>query len=271
MRRIFGRYGVVAVALLAMATWSGNSFGREKDASNDSTSNAQSNASNDDSQNASQNNNDRRNQDRDQSDADAQHHAALGISVVDNDGRVRVVAILPGSPAARAGLQVGDEIRSVDDQRIRTADGLTEEVGEKQPGSNVELSIRRNGERRTLQARLVSSQEVRQNNRQYASNDGNRGNRQNGWNQNQYQNGWNRNRASSYDPNAQSGSQSVNQQIRQLRQQVAQLQQEVDELRNQSADGARVGYRNRSNNASRDGGQTSGNDRSDRNSDQESD
>ena len=265
MRRIFGRYGVVAAALLAMATWSGSSFGREKDSSNES----QSKASSDDSQNASQNNNDRRNQDRDQSDADAQHHAALGISVVDNDGRVRVVAILPGSPAARAGLQVGDEIRSVDDQRIRTAEGLTEEVGEKQPGSNVELSIRRNGERRTLQARLVSSQEVRQNNRQYAANDDgyNRGNRQNGWNQN----GWNRNRASSYDPNAQSGSQSVNQQIRMLRQQVAQLQQEVDELRNQSANGARVGYRNRSNDTSRDGGQTNGNDRSDRNSDQESD
>ena len=122
-------------------------------------------------------------------------------------------------------------------------------MGEKQPGSNVELSIRRNGERRTLQARLVSSQEVRQNNRQYAANDDgyNRGNRQNGWNQN----GWNRNRASSYDPNAQSGSQSVNQQIRMLRQQVAQLQQEVDELRNQSANGARVGYRNRSNDTSR--------------------
>ena len=84
MRRIFGRYGVVAAALLAMATWSGSSFGREKDSSNES----QSKASSDDSQNASQNNNDRRNQDRDQSDADAQHHAALGISVVDNDGRV---------------------------------------------------------------------------------------------------------------------------------------------------------------------------------------
>jgi hypothetical protein len=279
MRRIFGRYGMVAVALAALATWSGSSFGREKEASNDTQSNA-ANASTDESSSTAQSNNgnnDRRGQDREQGDADAQHHAALGISVVDHDGRVRVIAILPASPAAKAGLQVGDEIRYVDDQRIRTAEGLTDEVGEKQPGSNVELSIRRNGERRTVQARLASSQEMAANrgqNNRYAANDdnnyNNRGNRQNGWNQNQSQNGWNRNRASSYDPNAQSGSQSVNQQIRTLRQQVAQLQQEVDDLRNQSAGGARVGYRNRSNNSSRDG-QTGGNDRSDRNSDQESD
>jgi len=271
MRRIFGHYGIVALALVAMATWSGSSFGREKDSSDDTKSNANKAAS-DDSQAGQSNdrNNQDRNQDHNQSEADAQHHAALGISIVDNDGRVRVVAILPGSPAARAGLQVGDEIRYVDDQRIRTAEGLTDEVGEKQAGSNVELSIRRNGERRTVQARLASSQEMatsRGQNRQYVSNDdnNNRGNRQNGWNQN----GWNRNRASSYDPNTQSNSQSVNQQIRTLRQQVAQLQQEVDDLRNQS--GARVGYRNRSNNASRDGSQTGGNDRSDRNSDQDSD
>jgi len=281
MRRNLVQYGLVAVALFALSTWGGSSFGRDKDSSDNDQSKA-SNAASDDAQSA-QNGNDRRNQDRDQTDADAQHHAALGISVADNDGRVRVIAILPASPAAKAGLQVGDEIRYVDDQRIRTAEGLTEEVGEKQPGSNVELSIRRNGERRTVQARLGSAQELNanrgQNNRQYAANDdnnfNNRGNRQNGWNQNgwnqnQGQNGWNRNRASSYDPNTQQGSQSVNQQIRSLRQQVAQLQQEVDDLRNQQAGGSRVGYRNRSNNNSRDG-HSGGYDRNDRNSDQESD
>jgi hypothetical protein len=223
-----------------------------------------------------------RNQDREQSD-DPQHHASLGISMVESDGRVRVVAVLPGSPAARAGLQVGDEVRYVDDQRIRTTEGLQEEVNERQPGSTVELSIRRNGEKQTLHARLGSGQDTgnrSRNNRQYAANDqdqnqNNRGNRQygnqNGWNQNG-QNGWNRNRASSYDPDAQN-SQAITQQLRSLRQQVAQLQQEVDELRNQSASGTRVGHRNRSNNTSRDGNQQNGNgsDRNDRNSDQDSD
>ncbi len=238
------RYLILSAALLAALAWSGTSFGRDKDAGNDSQSNA-SDASSNDSQSTAQNRNDR--QDRDHSE-DAQHHAALGISMSESDGHVRVIAVMPGSPAARAGVQVGDEIRAVDDQKIRTTQGLTEEIEEQQPGATVELSIRRNGERKTLQAKLASSQESRRwrNNRQMASN---------GWNE-EYnnnanrQNGWNRNRASSYDPN-----QSVSQQLNQLRQQVAQLQQEVDELRGQSANNSRVSYRSRTNNTSRDGGQ----------------
>ena len=164
--------------------------------------------------------------------------------MLESDGRVRVVAVMPGSPAARAGLQVGDEIRSVDDQRIRTTEGLTDEICEKQPGAKVELSIRRNGEPSTLHARLASAQELSGNrghsDRQYASTTTtiaetaktagtaivprrtiptpNRA----------------RNRSVSNFPA--------------LRQQIAQLQEEVDELRNQSAGGTRVGYRNRSNN-----------------------
>jgi len=253
------RYLILPAALLAAIAWGGTSFGRDKDSGNDSQSKA-SNTSGNDTQATNQNGNDQ--QGREGAD-DAQHHAALGISMTDSDGHVRVAAVMPGSPAAKAGLQVGDEIRAVDDERIRTAEGLTEEIGEQQPGATVELSIRRNGERRTLHARLASSQEANRwrNNRQFGLN------RQNGSN-GQYasnvenddynsrgnqQNGWNRNRASSYDPDSQSASQAIHQQLRQLRQQVAQLQQEVDELRGQSANGTRVGYRNRSNNNSRDG------------------
>jgi PDZ domain len=248
------RYLILSAALLALAAWSGKSFGRDKDSGNDSQTNASDSASNE-TQSSAQNRNDR--QDRENAD-DAQHHAALGISMTDSDGHVRVAAVMPGSPAARAGLQVGDEIRAVDDQRIRTADELTEEIGEQQPGANVELSIRRNGERRTLHARLASSQEANRwrNNRQVASNAGNDEYNNRGYRQD----GWNRNRASSYDPDSQLNSQAINQQLRQMRQQVAQLQQEVDELRNQSAN-TRLGNRNRANNASRDGGQGSGNDR----------
>ncbi len=88
----------------------------------------------------------------------AQHHAALGVSLREADGHVTVIAVLPGSPAARAGLQAGDVIRYVGDQRIATAQGLAEEIGEYRPGSQVELSIRRNGEKQTVSARLGSRQ-----------------------------------------------------------------------------------------------------------------
>jgi hypothetical protein len=249
------RYLILSAALLAATTWGGISFGRDKDkdSAGDQPSSA-SDSSNNDSQSAHNDRSDQnRNNNNNNNSDDAQHHAALGISMVEADGHVRVTAVLPGSPAAKAGLQAGDEIRAVDDQRIRTAQGLTDEIGEQQPGATVELSIRRNGERRTLNARLANSQEISGNrgrwNRQYATND-------NDNHRNNSQNGWNRNRASSYDPDSQSGSQSVNQQLRQLRQQVAQLQEEVDQLRGQSAGGTRVGYRNRSNNSSRDGGQS---------------
>jgi HSP20 family molecular chaperone IbpA len=281
----------LAVALLAALAWSGNSFGRDQDDSQ-ATGNSGSNssASNDNSQTSTQNdsrnqdrdNRENRNQDRDNRNSsdnrnnnqEDQHHASLGISMVEQDGHVRVTAVMPGSPAAKAGVQVNDEIRAVDEQRIRTAEGLSEEIGEKQAGATVELAVRRNGERRTLRARLASAQEFGsrrnrqwQQGQQYGQQD--QYGRQNGqWAQNGQQGGndenrgrlgnWNRNRASSYDPD----SQSVNQQVQQLRQQVNQLQQEVDELRGQQGNN-RVGYRTRLNNSSRDGNSQYNNGRND--------
>ncbi len=108
-------------------------------------------------QNGQQNPNNQNRRD-DNDDDDAQHHAALGVSLRESDGRVTVIAVLPGSPAARAGLRNGDVIRYVGDQRIATAAGLAEEIGEYKPGSQVELSIRRNGEKQTLTANLGSRQ-----------------------------------------------------------------------------------------------------------------
>ena len=139
------RYLILPAALLAVAAWGGTSFGREKDAGNDSQSNASESSTND-SQSTGQNRNDR--QEREEMD-DAEHHAALGISMVEKDGHVRVAAVMPGSPAARAGLQVDDEIRAVGDQRIRTTDGLTEEISEQQPGvpSNCQFAAMANAAR----------------------------------------------------------------------------------------------------------------------------
>jgi predicted metalloprotease with PDZ domain len=96
------------------------------------------------------------NRDRSDADEDAQYHATLGVSINESDGRVSVIAVAPGSPAARAGLRVGDEIRYVDDQRIRTTHGLIEAIREYHPGSHIDLSILRNGERQVLKVKLGS-------------------------------------------------------------------------------------------------------------------
>ena len=223
--------------------------------SGNSANNANGAASNDASaanQN-SQSNADRSSQDRQRTD-DA-HHAILGVSLAESDGHVHVTAIMPGSPAAKAGLQVNDEIRAVDDQRIRTVEGLTEEIGQQQPGSTVELSIRRNGEPARFKPTWLASKSCTvmrtRGNRWYAASEenSNRNGAGDNWTR---QNNWNRNRASSYEPDARGASSSVGQQLRQLQEQVAQLQAEVDELRGQSAAGSRVGYRNRSANSTRD-------------------
>lgn len=70
----------------------------------------------------------------------------LGLEVEAREGAVGVVAPMPGSPAARAGLQRGDLIVKVDDQPLAgvpLADAIARMRG--QPGTPVSLSIRRAG------------------------------------------------------------------------------------------------------------------------------
>ncbi len=64
--------------------------------------------------------------------------------------------MLPGSPAAQAGIRVGDEITQVDAASIRASQQLIAEIGKRQPGSQVELGIRRGGEEKTFRATLAS-------------------------------------------------------------------------------------------------------------------
>ena len=70
----------------------------------------------------------------------------LGLQVDMLDGLVRVVAPMPGTPAARAGLQSGDLIVSFDDQPIQgmaLTDAISRMRGE--PGTPIALMIRRAG------------------------------------------------------------------------------------------------------------------------------
>lgn len=70
----------------------------------------------------------------------------LGLEVDMLDGLVRVVAPMPGTPAARAGLQSGDLIVRFDDQPVQgmaLADAISRMRGE--PGTAIALMIRRAG------------------------------------------------------------------------------------------------------------------------------
>ena len=79
----------------------------------------------------------------------------LGIEIQPSEGAVRVVAPMPGSPAARAGVTAGDLIVRVDDQSvvgIPLADAIAKMRGA--PGTPVTITIRRAGEPQELTVSL---------------------------------------------------------------------------------------------------------------------
>jgi serine protease Do len=82
-------------------------------------------------------------------------HGYMGIGISDvtpenakffhvenNEGAV-VSQVEDGSPAAKAGLKVGDVITELDGQKISDASQLQIEVGQKQPGTTIKLEVLR--------------------------------------------------------------------------------------------------------------------------------
>src|SRR5690606_9375229 len=59
-----------------------------------------------------------------------------------------------GTPAAKAGLRVGDVIVALDDQPIRTATQLISSLAQRQPGEKVTLSVIRDKKRRNFTVEL---------------------------------------------------------------------------------------------------------------------
>jgi putative serine protease PepD len=85
-------------------------------------------------------------------------YAYLGVSVESTTGDVtgaRVTSVRTGTPAASAGLEEGDVVVAIDGRTIGTADALRSAVAGKQPGEQLELTIVRDGDRRTVRAELA--------------------------------------------------------------------------------------------------------------------
>ena len=80
-------------------------------------------------------------------------HAYLGVSLPD-DGAAKLAQVVSGSPAARAGLQTGDEVTAVDGKSIKTGDELRAAIDAKKPDDKISLTIKRNGKEHTVQVTL---------------------------------------------------------------------------------------------------------------------
>lgn len=93
-------------------------------------------------------------------------HARLGVSVqevnqtlaesfkLDKPEGALVSSVEPGSPAAKAGLQVGDVIRQVEGQPIVGSGDLPALIGQALPGDKVKLDVWRQGKSVALTAQL---------------------------------------------------------------------------------------------------------------------
>ena len=68
------------------------------------------------------------------------------------NGGVLVGTVTPGGPAAKAGIQPGDVVLSIDGTPIKDGDALVDLVSAKHPGSTVKLTYLRDGKRQTADA-----------------------------------------------------------------------------------------------------------------------
>jgi serine protease Do len=74
---------------------------------------------------------------------------ATAFGLKENKGAL-IAEVEPGSPAARAGLQKGDVIREIDGQPVDDARALTLKISQMAPGTNVKLTVLRNGSNRQV-------------------------------------------------------------------------------------------------------------------------
>jgi putative serine protease PepD len=79
------------------------------------------------------------------------HHAWLGVGTVDatdrGGGGARVTVVVPGSPAAKSGLTIGDVITGVSGARVADTGDLVAAVQELRPGDPIMLTFWRGNQR----------------------------------------------------------------------------------------------------------------------------
>ncbi|MEX1274636.1 MAG: PDZ domain-containing protein [Bacteroidota bacterium] len=84
---------------------------------------------------------------------DSARKVSLGASISDRGGMAQVTRVVAGSPAAEAGLDVGDEVVAFNGYRMRASD-INERVGEMKPGETVTLTVFRSDRLREIEISL---------------------------------------------------------------------------------------------------------------------
>jgi serine protease Do len=74
---------------------------------------------------------------------------------IDIDEGVLLVEVVPGSPAAQAGLEADDVITEIEGEEAVTPGDVSKVINSKKPGDRVEITINRGGDSRTVTATLI--------------------------------------------------------------------------------------------------------------------
>lgn len=92
---------------------------------------------------------------------DVFRRAALGVTLsrVSHDG-VRVLQVVPDSPAAKAGLKMGDRILALNGQHTTGYADVIQMIGTLEPYTEIEILVDRYGLQGTLRATLLGEQQV---------------------------------------------------------------------------------------------------------------
>ena len=78
----------------------------------------------------------------------------LGVYLVDEvDGGIRIVAVVPGGPAFRAGLRSGDLLIEAENVQLADQEALERVLSGYGSGRELQVAVLRNGESRTFQLR----------------------------------------------------------------------------------------------------------------------
>ena len=85
-------------------------------------------------------------------------HAYLGVSTEDaeNGEGASIAEVRSGTPAAEAGLQTGDVVTAIDGKAVTSSDELRRRIDSNSPGDEVELTLERDGETKTVPVELGS-------------------------------------------------------------------------------------------------------------------
>ena len=80
----------------------------------------------------------------------------LGVLLTTTDDGVEINSVMDGSPADRAGLQVGDLIVRVDDRDLTDSSTRGGLLDDKEPGDRIRFTVLRDGKEETLRTKLDS-------------------------------------------------------------------------------------------------------------------